>query len=68
MMACNPVQTTLGYVAGIVASEPGIIEKVTKLGFEARLQGRTLADNPYIIDGPYGWWKTGWLKADQLQT
>lgn len=62
---CSPVSPRLGYVASITLAAPGIVDEITKQGFDARMRGVKLCDNPYIVDGPYGWWKNGWLAADK---
>lgn len=54
-----------GYVMRQIMAEPGIVARITDEGFDARVEGKSLDDNPHANQGPYGWWRTGWYAADE---
>jgi hypothetical protein len=60
-----PHDPLLGYVANIIRNEPGIVQRIRDEGFAARVTGTVALDrNPYHRDGERGWWRQGWLTAD----
>jgi ribosome modulation factor len=55
----------LGMISRIILNEPGIVQRVRDEGFDARVAEKSIDTNPYHQDGTYGWWRQGWLFADE---
>jgi hypothetical protein len=60
----RPANPALGFVANLIIQDPEIVSRTHDEGFDARVAGKTLDENPYHLDGTYGFWRTGWFAAD----
>lgn len=62
----QPADPQLGYITNIIRAEPGIVQRIRDEGFDARVAGLDLNRSPYHRDGERGWWREGWLTADDF--
>lgn len=60
------IDPSLGFVANLELADPGAKQRINDEGFDARVRGAKLDENPYCRDGEYGWWRNGWLTADDM--
>lgn len=54
----------LGFVARVILDEPGVVQRIRDNGFNARVGGKKLDQNPHRESGKYTWWREGWFAAD----
>lgn len=58
------IDPKLGYVANLELADPSAKQRINDEGYDAHVAGVPLEKNPHFRDGEYGWWRNGWLTAD----
>lgn len=56
-----------GYVMRRILAEPGIVIRITDEGFCAYIAGKPIDENPYVDQGPQGWWRGGWEAGERVK-
>ena len=61
----QPADASLGWTANHIRMNPGVVERVSDMGFDARVQGVDLNEAPADLRlDEREWWRTGWRIAD----